>query len=164
MEMTGLDATKEGTIEIAAIVTDLSLNPLGQFESVVFQEQSLLNKMDEWNTNQHTKSGLLAKVSGAPKVDTVDLKLAEFIKSHFKDEKAIIAGNSIPQDRLFIRKEFHKTEALLHYRMLDVTSWKIILEPMGHVFEKKGAHTALSDILESIEEFKFYLGKLKTLP
>ena len=83
MEMTGLNVEKEGIIEVAAIVTDKDFNPLDTYESVVFQDNSLIENMDEWNTNQHTKSGLVAKIPSAPKQDQVENQLCDLVTKHF---------------------------------------------------------------------------------
>lgn len=157
LEMTGLDVTKERIIEIAAIATDVDLNELGTYESVVFQEQSLLDAMDKWNTDHHGKSGLTAKVPNGKKEHEVESELITWSKKIFNDERIILAGNSIGQDRLFIDKYFIDFTKLLHYRQLDVTSFKLAFLPKGIKFEKNNSHRALDDIKESIAEFKFYL-------
>ena len=161
MEMTGLDVTKERVLEVAAIVTDTHFQPLDQYEQVVFQPPELLAAMDDWNQKHHGESGLLAKVpSGRPEAQ-VDEDLYQFVKKNF-DERPILAGNSIGQDRLFIDKYFQKFAASLHYRMLDVTSWKVIFENIYQKkFQKQDRHRALDDIQESIDELRFYMGFVK---
>lgn len=157
MEMTGLDVQKERIIEVAAIVTGPNYKVLDTYESVVFQDQSFLDNMDEWNTNQHGKSGLTAKVPTAPKQGKVEKDLCELLKKHFKDEKPVLAGNSIGQDRKFIDAYMKDLSGLLHYRMLDVTAWKLIMGPKyGVEYEKKDVHRALDDIKESIAELKTF--------
>ena len=92
-----------------------------------------------------------------------DHELAAFIKSHFGSERAILAGNSIMQDRLFIKRYMPLTDAQLHYRQVDVTSWKVIFNEIYDMrFKKKDTHRALDDILESIEELKFYMNAVKS--
>lgn len=158
MEMTGLDVTKERIIEVAAIVTDQHFNELEHYESVVFQEQSFIDNMDEWNTTQHNKSGLVPKIASAPKQDIVEKELCDLVKKYFPKDKAIIAGNSIGQDRKFIKAYMTDLEELLHYRLLDVTSWKLIMGPrFGVEYEKKESHRALDDIKESIAELKTFI-------
>lgn len=161
MEMTGLDVSKERIIEVAALVTDEKLNVLDTYETVVFQPQDLLDKMDDWNKTHHGQSGLLAKIPSGKPESEVDRDLANFTKKHFT-EKAILAGNSIGQDRLFIDKYLKEFSALLHYRMLDVTAWKIVFENLYHQkFQKQDKHRAIDDIQESIAELKFYLNFIK---
>lgn len=158
LEMTGLDVNKERIIEVAAIITDMEFNELGCYESVVFQEQSFIDNMDEWNTSHHTASGLVAKIPQAPKQNEVESKLCELVKKHFNDEPAILAGNSIGQDRKFIDAYMPELASQLHYRMLDVTAWKLIMGPKFNVsYEKKEAHRALDDIKESIAELKTFV-------
>jgi oligoribonuclease len=158
MEMTGLDVTKQVIIEVAAIVTSFDLDELDTYESVVQQPQSYLDAMDEWNTKHHGQSGLSARVpNGRPQAD-VENDLIELVTRHFPDKKPVLAGNSIGQDRLFIDHHMTRLADKLHYRMLDVTSWKIVLvEKFDLHFEKKKSHRALDDIRESIGELKFYL-------
>lgn len=158
MEMTGLDVQKERIIEVAAIVTDQDFNQLETYESVVFQEPVFIKNMDDWNTEHHTKSGLVAKIPSAPEQDLVENKLCELVQKHFVKEPAILCGNSIGQDRKFIDLYMPKLASLLHYRMLDVTSWKILMEAKYNVkVEKQDRHRALEDIQESINELKTYL-------
>lgn len=163
MEMTGLDVDKEVPIEVACIVTDWQWNALSTFHRVIRQPAQILAAMDAWNQEHHKASGLLDLIPGGGDPSVVDEELAAWIGEHFVGgERAILAGNSINQDRLFIRKYLPKTEARLHYRMLDVTSWKVVFNGLyAQKFKKKEAHRALDDIRESIEEFKFYLSFVK---
>lgn len=168
MEMTGLDVTKEVVIEIACIVTDLNFKELETFETIVKQPQSYLDKMDEWNTEHHGKSGLTAKVPFGMEPDAAEYRLTTIIDRHFpdweKDKKfrPILAGNSISQDRLFIDAYFKKVSQRLHYRVLDVSSWKIIFNnKFGFHYKKQNAHRALDDIRESIGELRFYIDKIQ---
>ncbi len=162
MEMSGLDVEKEVAIEVAAIATDWKFEELGRYHAVIQQPQKYLDGMDEWNQTHHRASGLYDQIASGKKPDVVDLELSEWIKSHFGKEPAVLAGNSISQDRNFIRKGFAKVEEALHYRMLDVSAFKVVfLGLYNKKFEKKDAHRALDDILESIAELKFYLGYIK---
>jgi oligoribonuclease len=158
MEMTGLDVTREVIIEAAAVVTTFDLDELDTYEAVVQQPQHYLDAMDEWNTKHHGQSGLTARVpTGRPPHD-VENDLIEIVARHFPDKKPVLAGNSIAQDRLFIDRHMPRLSAKLHYRMLDVTSWKIVfVEKFGLDYDKKKNHRALDDIRESIGELKFYL-------
>ena len=159
MEMTGLDVNMEVTIEVAAVVTDLKLNKLGTaYHAVIKQPQSYIENMDEWNKNHHGQSGLLEQIPKGKMPEVVEKELCEFIDAHFDGEPAILCGNSIFQDRKFIDRYMPQVSERLHYRLLDVTSWKIIMENCYDVsHEKREAHRATDDIFESIDELKTYL-------
>lgn len=160
MEMTGLDVEKEVIIEVAAIVTDLNFAELDTFETVVKQPQKYLDSMDAWNTEHHKKSGLTAKVPSGMMPDQVEAKLVDLVKKHFPEggnERPVLAGNSIMQDRLFINKYMPEFAARLHYRMVDVSSWKVIINnKFKYVYQKSNKHRALEDIRESIQELRHY--------
>lgn len=162
MEMTGLDVEKEVPIEVAAIVTGWDMNPIDQYYAVIKQPQKYLNAMDDWNKKHHGESGLTAAIATGKEPGVVDEELAAFIKKHFWAGPAILAGNSIGQDRLFIKRYLPKTESCLHYRMVDVTSFKVLYNGMFNLkFKKQDAHRALDDIRESIAELKYYLSFVK---
>jgi oligoribonuclease len=159
MEMTGINPLNDRILEVAAIVTDIDFNELDSYQSTVFQLPEVMQNMNEWCRENHTTSGLVDRVKAAPNEQQVAIELKEFIKINFQ-EPAIMAGNSIHQDRLFIRQWWPEIEQLLHYRMLDVSSFKIIMQNKYNiVFDKKETHIALEDIKESITELKFYLNK-----
>ena len=163
LEMTGLDIKKEVILEVGAIITNKRLEALDTYHAVIKQPQSYLDAMDDWNKTHHKESGLLNRLSekGKPE-DQVEQELTEWASKHFKQEKAILCGNSILQDRLFIDKYWPRFSHLLHYRMLDVTSWKMIFFHFYHFhYKKKVAHRALEDIRESIEEMRAYLRWIK---
>ncbi len=159
MEMTGLDVSKEVVIEVAAIITDINFITKDTYHAIVKQPQSYLDKMDDWNKSHHKASGLLGLVPTGTSPERVEADLNKLLDRHFANERAIIAGNSIAQDRLFIDKYFKSFATRIHYRMLDVSSWKIIMkEKFRREYVKRNAHRALDDIEESINELKFYLG------
>jgi len=169
MEMTGLDVNKEVIIEVACIVTDMNFRELDVFETVVKQPQSYLNNMDAWNTEHHGKSGLTAKVPDGMEPEFVEAKLIDLINKHFPDsqrdpkKRPIMAGNSIMQDRIFIDKYFKNLSARLHYRMIDVSSFKVVMNNKYNLeYRKQNSHRALDDIRESIGELRFYLDHVKT--
>jgi len=167
MEMTGLEVEKEVIIEVAAIVTDLNFRELAEYHSIVKQPQKYLDNMDEWNSKTHKESGLVRKVPFGKPEDLVESELIGLIHDHYEaqDDPVVLAGNSISQDRLFIEKYLPSFSNLLHYRMLDVTSWKIIMKNIyGLSYDKQNSHRALDDIRESISELKFYLGHLNLTP
>lgn len=168
MEMSGLDVETEVVIEVAAIITDLDFNEIETYEAIVRQPQHFLDNMDDWNKEHHGKSGLTAKVPFGKSPDEVERKLISLCDRHFteglKDPKLrpVLAGNSITQDRLFIDRYFLNFSNRLHYRMLDVSSWKIIFNNKFKVeYRKKNNHRALDDIRESMEELKYYLYNVK---
>jgi oligoribonuclease len=166
MEMTGLDVNREVIIEVAAIVTDLDLKTLETYDQVVKQPQSYLDAMDDWNRKHHGESGLTARVPAGREPQAVEDDLLQLIDRHFAgSERPIIAGNSIFQDRTFIDRHMPRLAARLHYRMVDVTSWKIVMSARFDLeFDKKKAHRALDDINESIGELRFYLQHVVKTP
>lgn len=162
LEMTGLDVEKEVIIEVAAVVTDLKFTTLDQYHSVVKQPQKYLDAMDDWNKTHHKASGLTEKIPNGKEPNLVEEELIQFIVKNFGDERPVLCGNSISQDRLFINKYWTKLAGRLHYRMLDVSSWKIIMNSVFQkVYHKNNTHRAVDDILESIGELKYYLSYFK---
>lgn len=163
LEMTGLDAEEHVIIEVAAEVTDFDFKTLASYEALISQPEEVLARANEWAASQHSQSGLYDKLrkEGRPEAD-VKHELVGFIKAQFGDEPAVLAGNSIHNDRIFIKKWWPEVEALLHYRMLDVTTLKIIMQgKYGYEFEKNDAHRAFDDIQASIAELQHYLEKLR---
>ncbi len=158
LEMTGLEVEREVIIECAAIVTDMDFNPLDTYHAVLKQDQKYIDAMDDWNTKHHTDSGLVAQIPNGKAPALAEKDLMDLCKKHFIKDRVVLAGNSIGQDRLFINKYWKDLAKLLHYRMLDVTSWKILMKSKFNVaYEKKGTHRALDDIQESINELKHYM-------
>lgn len=162
--MTGLEPKIDRILEVAAIVTDWNFTEIASFETVIHQPPKVLEGMDDWNTSQHKASGLTEKVqaSEVSESDAEDM-LLEIVSDIFKgDEKVILAGNSIHQDRRFIRKYWPRLDEKLHYRMLDVSAWKVVFEgKYRKKFAKPEEHRALEDIRGSIMELQYYLGKVK---
>ena len=162
LEMTGLDPDNDVIIEIATIVTDAHLNVLAEGPVMaIHQSDSILDGMDEWNTNQHGKSGLTQRV----KDSTVTLAQAEadtiaFLEQWVPAGKSPICGNSICQDRRFLARGMPKLERYFHYRNLDVSTLKELArrwKPEAlEGFKKSGAHLALDDIKDSIAELVHY--------
>jgi len=159
LEMTGLDETKEVILELAALVTDLDFNALDQLHHVVFQPQDALDRMDDWCKKTHGESGLTAKVKDGTPLPQVETELLALMDKHFAaKEQVLLAGNSIGNDRRFIDEYMTQVSKRLHYRMIDVSSFKEIFRlKYGIKFEKKNHHRAVDDILESIDELKAYL-------
>ncbi len=161
MEMTGLSTETCVPIEVAIIVTDGDLNPLGEWESVIWQPPSRLESMSPFVRKMHTDNGLLAKVSQATK-DTADVErqMVDFLLSHSKPGKGVLAGNSVHHDKRFLEKYFPTFHSLLHYRIVDVSSIKELSSRWfgDEVKYKKplSDHTALADIRSSIAELQYY--------
>jgi len=160
LEMTGLDTSQHAIVEVAAIVTDWDFNELATYEAVIAQPEAVLAASNEFALQQHTDSGLYEQVrtSGRPEMEVVN-DLVKIIQEQFGGQPAVLAGNSIHADRAFIRAQWTEVEGLLHYRMLDVSSWKLVcLGKLGvPEFVKKETHRALDDIRESIGELQYYL-------
>lgn len=159
LEMTGLDPAKHVILEVAAEVTDFDFKTLASYEAVIAQPQSALADMNEWAAAQHAASGLTERVrtKGRPEAD-VQHELVGFITAQFGDEPAVLAGNSIHNDRNFIKRWWPAVDALLHYRMLDVSSFKVLMQgKYGVEYEKKDVHRAFDDIQASIAELQDYL-------
>lgn len=164
LEMTGLDPAHDRILEVAAIATDWNFDEHAILETVVHQPPKVLDTMNEWCVAQHGASGLTERVKASEVSEAAAEKLLlTFLDTHFKGEdKIILAGNSIHQDRRFIRKYWPQLDARLHYRMLDVSSWKVVFEgKYKKRFAKPEDHRALEDIRGSIMELQYYLGKIK---
>lgn len=161
--MTGLDPEEHVIIEVAAEITDINFKTLAQYEAVIYQSDDVLARSNEWARDQHEKSGLTERVrtQGKPENDVIH-ELVGFIQGQFGDEPAVLAGNSIHNDRNFIKKWWPQVDELLHYRMLDVSAWKILMQAKYDVkFEKKEVHRAFDDIQASIAELQNYLEYFK---
>lgn len=165
MEMTGLDVEKEVPIEVAAIICDEQFKELETYHAVIKQPQSYLDAMDSWNKEHHGASGLTAQIPNGTEPTRVETELCQLLDRHFQGEPAVLCGNSISQDRLFITKYLPNFNKKLHYRMLDVTAWKVVFQAMyGIKFEKKNSHRAIDDIRESMSELKHYLSFVTAKP
>lgn len=162
LEMTGLDPGSDSIIEIATIVTDKELNPLADGpEFAIRHPLERLEAMDDWNRNQHRKSGLWERVIDS----SVDLATAEALTVEFLSQwvpagKSPICGNSICQDRRFLHRLMPRLERYFHYRNLDVSTIKELSRrwapEVARGFNKDSAHTALSDVRDSIAELRYY--------
>lgn len=167
LEMTGLDPEKDRILEVAAIITDWDLNELAVFESGVGHDIGSVSRLLDANPfyvkMKANKQALLELVSQSPPEKVVEKLLVEFVEAHCDTHYPIVlAGNSIHIDRQFIHTYWPHLEQLLHYRMLDVTSWKLVFETkFEQKFEKRESHRALDDIRESIAELQQYLTHVK---
>lgn len=164
LEMTGLDYENDRVIEIATIATDAQLNVLAQGPVLaIYQQDELLNNMDEWNTNQHTKTGLVERVKKSTiNEDEAAVQTLDFISKYVNPGKSPLCGNSIWVDRSFLVRYLPKLEQFFHYRNIDVSTIKelVRLWYSDVEFVKDSQHTALSDINDSINELKFYREKI----
>ena len=162
MEMTGLEPDTDRIIEVAVVVTDMHLNLIA--EGPVFaihQSDETLDKMDAWNKGTHGRSGLIEKVKASTVTEAdAEAQLIAFLKQYVPAGKSPMCGNTICQDRRFMVRTMPKLEAFFHYRNLDVSTLKELCkrwkpEIVGG-FKKHQKHPALADILESVEELKYY--------
>jgi oligoribonuclease len=162
LEMTGLDPVNDRILEAAVIVTNKQLEPVFEWETPVFQTPEVLEKMNDWCKHHHAVSGLIDRVPNGITEASLDDRLCEIAKAHFKKKNpVVICGNSISQDRKFIDAYLPLFASRLHYRMLDVSSFKIVFrEMLGREFEKNNTHRALDDIQESIAELKYYMSSI----
>ncbi len=162
LEMTGLDPDNDLIIEIATIVTDKNLNILAQGPVLaVHQSDAALAAMDDWNQHHHGQSGLIERVKASTIDDAeAERQTLEFIKQWVPERTSPICGNSIGQDRRFLYRYMPELEAYFHYRNIDVSTLKELAARWApHVkegFKKQSSHQALDDIIESIEELRYY--------
>ena len=161
MEMTGLIPEVHRVIEIATIVTDSNLNVLAEGPVIaIHQATEALEAMDEWNTRTHTNSGLVERVaSSAINEQMATEETLAFLREWVSEGKSPMCGNSICQDRRFMARHMPELERFFHYRNLDVSTLKILMQrwrPDLPEAPKQGAHQALADIRESIEELRHY--------
>ena len=164
LEMTGLDPAKDKILEVAAIATDMKLNEIAKYEAVIKVDEKLIKSRmvgDFWEKNSATRDALIAQNKNGKLAKEVEKELLDYIDQNF-GKIIYLAGNSIHQDRKFIEREMPELDKKLHYRMLDVSAWKIYFEnALDKKFTKPENHRALDDINGSIEELKWYLTFLK---
>lgn len=165
LEMTGLDIEKESIIEIATVITDGDLNILATGPNLAINvSQELLDGMDDWNTRHHHGSGLVQRIHDEGKnLSDAEQATVEFLLEWIEPGTAPLCGNSVWNDRKFLAKEMPRVLEMLHYRMIDVSTIKELARrwyPDVPFYVKKGAHLALDDILESIEELKHFRNEL----
>ena len=162
--MTGLEPDRDKILEVAAIATDMELNEVARYEAVVKVDEKLMKSRmvgDFWEKNHDSRDALIAQNETGKPVKEVENELIKFIDKYCTKE-LYLAGNSIHQDRKFIEREMPQLNERLHYRMLDVSAWKIYFEnALKKKFVKPENHRALDDINGSIEELKWYLTFLK---
>ncbi|HKJ82963.1 MAG TPA: oligoribonuclease [Mariprofundaceae bacterium] len=161
LEMTGLDPDRDTILEIATIITDKELNPIAEGPSlVIHQSQKKLDRMDAWCREHHGASGLSDRVLASEvTMQQAESQTLDFIRDHVPERASPLCGNSIHQDRRFLVRHMPTLEAYIHYRNVDVSTVKELVRrwyPDLPAPEKQGAHLALDDIRESIEELRYY--------
>lgn len=168
LEMTGLDAENDLILEIAAIATDWDFKEIDTFEGIIKNENMTLDERIAansvfWDANPAALDGLKAQNENGKDLAVIEDEILAFIDKHFKVETPVLlGGNSIHMDRRFITSQWPRLDARLHYRMLDVSAWKVVFEgKFKKKFAKPEEHRALGDIRGSIMELEYYLKKLK---
>lgn len=164
LEMTGLSPVKDRILEVAAIITDWDLNEIETYTGIVKVSENLIKERmvgEFWEKNKESYNALVSQNADGKPAKTIEAELLEFVERNCKNRVVYLAGNSIHQDQKFIEREWPELNERLHYRMLDVSAWKVYFENALHQkFTKPENHRALDDIRGSIEELKWYLKKL----
>ncbi|MBW9266586.1 MAG: oligoribonuclease [Candidatus Thiodiazotropha sp. (ex. Lucinisca nassula)] len=170
LEMTGLDPQNDEIIEIATIVTDARLNILAEGPMIaIHQSQRRLDAMDEWNQRQHGASGLIERVQKSDYDEArAEAETLQFLQYYLPSGASPMCGNSICQDRRFLARTMPKLEAFFHYRNLDVSTLKELMNrwapSLSEGLSKAGKHLALDDIKDSINELCYYRDHFLRLP
>ena len=170
MEMTGLDPHHDKIIEIAMIITDKDLNILAQSPVyAIHQSDDVLNNMNQWCITTHARTGLTERVRQSQYTEKqVENELLAFMQTWLPEKTSPMCGNTIHQDRRFMARYMPRLEAYFHYRNLDVSTLKELARRWHPTvykgIVKKGSHQALDDILESIEELRYYRQTFLRLP
>ncbi len=165
MEMTGLNPEHAVIVEIATLITDGELNLVATGpEMAINHPQEILDNMELWSLEHHTASGLMDRIV-ASDITTAQAEEAtlDFVKQHCREKECLLSGNSVWQDRRFMIKYMPRLEEFLHHRMVDVSTLKELYHrwyPGWTPHQKEHEHTALSDILESLDELRYYREKI----
>ena len=167
LEMTGLDPTKDVILEVAAEVTDFNFKTLASYEARVKSKREIVvSRMQTnvwWKDYPENRDEFIKKLDDGKSLSEVEQDLIQLVEKQFGHTPAILAGNSIHNDRIFIKQWWPTLDLKLHYRMLDVTSMKIYMQgKYGVEYEKKEIHRAFDDIQASIAEWQYYLDWLRT--
>jgi len=173
LEMTGLDPIEDRILEVGVVITDWEFKEIATYEAAIKVGPRLVEKRmykgaakDFWASVPETRDALIKQNNETARSGRIiENELLELLDAHFeKDIPIILAGNSIHMDRRFIEREWKRLDARLHYRMLDVSAWKVVFEnKYGKGFAKREAHRALDDIRGSIEELTYYQTKFKKI-
>lgn len=166
LEMTGLDPQKDVILEVAAEVTDFEFKTLASYEARVRQKRDVvidrMQKNTWWSGYPANRDEFIDKLDSAALPQQVESDLMAMLQEQFGDEPAILAGNSIHNDRNFIKQWWPALDLKLHYRMLDVSSFKVLMQgKYGEVYEKREVHRAFDDIQASIAELQSYIENFK---
>ncbi len=166
-EMTGLSVTHDALVEVAAVVTDSELNVLGEgVDVVIAPPPEALEQMNDFVRTMHTTSGLLPALADGTTLADAQAQVLEYVRTWVPDPgKAPLAGNSVGTDKAFLERDMPDLVGHLHYRIVDVSSIKELARrwyPRVYFAapEKNGGHRALADILESIDELRYYRAAL----
>ncbi|HUC96014.1 MAG TPA: oligoribonuclease [Candidatus Saccharimonadia bacterium] len=168
LEMTGLDPEKDLILEIAAEITDFNFKTLSTYETRIKHPADKVVKLikaNNWYRDQvpENRDDFLKHLDEGKLPSVAEEELVDFIQPYFGGEPAVLAGNSIHNDRNFIKHYLPKFDLKLHYRMVDVSSWKVVMNAKyGVVFDKDSTHRAFDDIQASIAELQYYLDWFKT--
>ena len=162
LEMTGLDPQQDVILEVAAEITDFECKTLASYEARIRQpRETVLDRMQKniwWADYPENRDDFVNKLEQGKLLEVVEKELIAIVEENFSGERAILAGNSIYNDRKFIAEWWPALDLRLHYRMLDVSAWKVFMQGRyGVDFEKTNAHRAFDDIQASIAELQHYL-------
>lgn len=157
-EMTGLDAHIDHILEIACIITDKNMNYLAQYESVIYHNNEILEGMSDWCKRTHSDSGLIDLVKKSKNnYNNIESNIIKLLSFCAKIKETYIAGNSVYNDLNFIKQYMPSIADFIHYRVFDISTFKILAEIKGiPLFIKRNNHKALEDIKESIAEYNYY--------
>lgn len=162
LEMTGLDPQEDVILEVAAEITDFSFKTLASYEARVRHPYKTvaerMQKNNWWSDFPENRDEFLGTLDSGKPSRQVEQELVKLVETQFGREPAVLAGNSIHNDRGFIRRWWPALDLKLHYRMLDVSSLKVLMQgKYDVVYEKKEVHRAFDDIQASIAELQYYL-------
>jgi oligoribonuclease len=166
LEMTGLDPQNDFILEVAAEVTDFNLKTLASYEARIQNPRDkVVERMQKniwWRDFPENRDEFVKKLEDGKPLAEVEKELISLVGVQFVDELAVLAGNSIYNDRMFIKRWMPELDLMLHYRMLDVSAWKVFMQgKYGVTFEKKEVHRAFDDIQASIADLQYYLDWFK---
>ena len=162
MEMTGLDPDVDAILEVASLVTDNDLTVIAEGPALaIHQAEELLAGMDAWNVEHHTASGLVDRVRRSPvSVAEAEAQTLAFVQRYAERHAAPLCGNTVWQDRRFLKAHMPTLDDWLHYRIVDVSTVKELARrwkpELTERFKKRNTHRALDDIRESVAELKHY--------
>ncbi len=162
LEMTGLNPQEDLLLEIAVEITDFSFKTLASYETRILQYKELVAERMQMNTWWRdfpaNRDEFLLKLDQGKSLEEVEQEVTALVQEHFGNDLAVLAGNSIHNDRQFIKHWLPSLDLKLHYRMLDVSALKVLMQgKYGVLFEKKEVHRAFDDIQASIAELQYYL-------